>query len=70
MFAFSVERAPEGEPGVRLQPSLRYAHSPGYVRALADANGLQVLRWLEAPIREDQHESIPGLYVLLGRQAA
>jgi predicted TPR repeat methyltransferase len=70
VFAFSVERAPADAPGVQLQPSLRYAHSAAYVRALAAQQGLRVLRWLEAPIREDQRESIPGLYVLLEQPAA
>jgi predicted TPR repeat methyltransferase len=63
-FAFSVEEWTGGD-GLRLMPSLRYAHSEAYVRRLAAAHGLQVLNTVRAPIREDQRRPIDGLYVYL-----
>jgi predicted TPR repeat methyltransferase len=67
VFAFSLERAGDAGPGVVLQPSLRYAHSARYLRELAAATGWRIERLAEAPIREDQRESIPGLYAVLVR---
>ncbi|MCU0763701.1 MAG: methyltransferase domain-containing protein [Hydrogenophaga sp.] len=63
-FAFSVEKGSpaQGEQDLMLLPSLRYAHSAAYVQRLAQANGLQVVRQWEAPIREDQRRPVPGLY--------
>jgi predicted TPR repeat methyltransferase len=63
-FAFSVERASEGQD-LQLRPSLRYAHSLAYVERLASASGLRVRESWEAPLREDQQRPVMGLYVLL-----
>lgn len=63
-FAFSLERADPGQD-LQLRPSLRYAHSQGYVERLAQAHGFAVRRICEAPLREDQRRPVPGLYVLL-----
>ncbi len=63
-FAFSVERAGEGQD-LQLRPSLRYAHSLAYVERLASASGLRVRESWEAPLREDQQRPVMGLYVLL-----
>jgi len=63
-FAFSVEREP-GAEDVRLLPSLRYAHAPAYLERLAAAHGFRVQREWEAPLRQDQSEPVPGLYVYL-----
>ncbi len=60
-FAFSVERAEAGQDLVLL-PSLRYAHSGGYVERLAQQNGMRVVRQWEAPLREDQRRPVMGLY--------
>ena len=69
VFAFSLEQAPPGQDLV-LQPSLRYAHSRGYIERLAAANGWQV-QWLEAAaIREDQQRPVMGWYVHLTPAAA
>ena len=67
-FAFSVERLAEdkdGAQGLRLMPSLRYAHAESYVRQLAQAHGLRVVSTVQAPIREDQRRPIDGLYCYL-----
>ena len=63
-FAFSVEKVGTAQDaqGLVLLPSLRYGHSAAYVERLAQANGLQVVRQWEAPIREDQRQPVPGLY--------
>ncbi|WP_137920208.1 tetratricopeptide repeat protein [Hydrogenophaga sp. 2FB] len=63
-FAFSVELA-SGEPGLQLRTSLRYAHTPGYVEQLAQAQGFRVRQTWQAPLREDQLKPVMGLYVLL-----
>jgi len=60
-FAFSVERTSAGQDLVLL-PSLRYAHSGGYVERLAQQNGMRVVRQWEAPLREDQRRPVIGLY--------
>lgn len=67
VFCFSVEAAGEDE-GLALRPSLRYAHSQPYLRGLAGAHGFALLRSEHAPIREDQREPIPGLYLWLERR--
>jgi len=63
-FVFTVEERKEGE-GVQLLPSLRYAHSEGYLRGLADSCGLTVEQVFRAPIRYDQAQPVEGLYVYL-----
>jgi predicted TPR repeat methyltransferase len=64
LFCFSVEQASDDQ-GVVLGAQLRYAHSLPYLRAQAMLHGLQVLRVLHQPIREQQTQSIPGLYLYL-----
>jgi predicted TPR repeat methyltransferase len=68
-FAFSVEPddAP-ASPGVRLLPSLRYAHAPGYLQALAAQHDFDVIAMDREPIRVEQARPIDGLYVLLRRR--
>jgi predicted TPR repeat methyltransferase len=63
-FCFSVELAPDDRDFV-LRPSQRYAHSERYLRALALRHGFEIQAISRAPIREDQREPIPGLYVCL-----
>ena len=63
-FAFSVELH-AGQEEMRLLPSLRYAHSPGYLQRLATRHGFRVRRQWEAPIRQDHGVAVPGLYVHL-----
>lgn len=64
LFCFSVEQALDDQ-GVVLGAQLRYAHSLPYLRALALRHGLQILRVLHQPIREQQTQSISGLYLYL-----
>lgn len=68
LFGFSVEEAPAGGPGVRLLPSLRYAHSEDYLRALASRHDLDVVRCVREPVRRDQHEPVDGLFMVLTPQ--
>ena len=63
-FCFSAEQA-EGDVDFELRPSLRYAHSERYLRALAEQAGFEVERMVSQPIREDQRRPIPGLYAYL-----
>ncbi len=66
VFAFTVEALDAG-PDMQLMPSLRYAHSQGYVRRLAQVNGLTIHALERAPLREDQGQPIDGFYVYLSR---
>ncbi|HWI81786.1 class I SAM-dependent DNA methyltransferase [Ramlibacter sp.] len=61
-----VELAPPGADLV-LQPSLRYAHSAGYIHKLAQQAGFEISATAEHPIREDQGLPIPGLFAWLIR---
>jgi predicted TPR repeat methyltransferase len=62
LFAFTVET--HSGDGVRLQPTLRYAHGAAYIRAsLADA-GLTALRLSETSVRTEKGEPVPGLIVV------
>jgi len=63
-LAFTVEE-PESGTGMQLLPSLRYAHSEAYVRDIAARTGFAVRALFRAPIRHDQQQPIPGLYVHL-----
>jgi predicted TPR repeat methyltransferase len=67
-FALTLERAPEGANAgedVRLQPSLRYAHSEAAVRRVAEASGFTVSTLFAAPLREDALHPLQGLYAYL-----
>jgi predicted TPR repeat methyltransferase len=66
VFCFSVERAP-ADKDLALQPSLRYAHSRGYIERLAAQTGFDVCKFSEQAVREDQRVPIPGLYFWLTR---
>jgi predicted TPR repeat methyltransferase len=65
LFCFSLEESAQAE--LELRASLRYAHSEGYVRRLADAQGFQVTQIERHPVREDQGVPIPGLFCWLER---
>ena len=66
VFAFTVE-AGDAEAGYDLLPTLRYAHSEAYLRGLAQAHALRVVRCERAPLREGHGESIAGLAMHLQR---
>ena len=63
-FALTVELSRDG-PDVRLLPSLRYAHSESYIRRLAQTHGFKVRDLFTGPLRHDQSQPVPGLYVFL-----
>ncbi|CAN5593368.1 hypothetical protein BH09PSE5_BH09PSE5_31750 [soil metagenome] len=65
MFCFSVEQSPDEDSDFVLLPSLRYAHTERYIRALASQYRFRVAALTREPIRKDQRESIPGLFVYL-----
>lgn len=69
VFAFTVERAPDGQDVV-LQPSLRYAHSADSLRRLAANHGFTVARMDARPVRQEQAEPVPGLFVWLEKAGA
>ena len=70
VFCFSVESLEGDGAGLRLLPSLRYAHSEAYLRDSAARHGFEVVAMKHAPVREDQGEVIEGLYVILRRRLA
>ena len=68
VFCFSVESVEDAGAGVRLLPSLRYAHSEAYLERLASQHGFEVVAMEHGPVREDQGQLIDGLYVILRRE--
>jgi predicted TPR repeat methyltransferase len=68
VFCFSVEAAAESEgneASFELRPSLRYAHTEGYLCALAARHGFGVAKLFRHAIREDQRQPVEGLFVYL-----
>ena len=61
MLAFTVE-ANAGE-GFILKPTLRYAHSVGYLRAMLEDAGLTVSAITSVSTRTEAGEAVPGLVV-------
>lgn len=68
LFCFSVEES-TGSP-LALLPSLRYAHSEGLIRELADRHGFAAPEFERGPLREDQGVPTPGLFCWLVRSGA
>ena len=66
-FCFTVEAAPD-ERDLVLQASLRYAHSAGYIRKLAEPHGFVIDTTQHHPIRDDQGTPIPGLFAWLTKR--
>jgi predicted TPR repeat methyltransferase len=65
LFAFSVETG--DQPGVRLQETLRYAHSAGHVRDAIAAAGLKLLQLADASTRSEKGEPVRGLIAVAQR---
>jgi predicted TPR repeat methyltransferase len=65
-FAFSVEDAGEGDR-FHLAPSLRYAHTETYVRALCARHGFDVLKIEKTIIRKDGGKPVSGILFLTRR---
>lgn len=63
LFAFTLETH-DGE-GVLLRETLRYAHAPDYVRALAGEAGLALLLLEQASTRSEKGAPVPGLVGVL-----
>jgi predicted TPR repeat methyltransferase len=59
LFAFSVETG--DQQGVRLQETLRYAHSAAHVRDAVAAAGLKLLQLTDASTRSEKGEPVRGL---------
>lgn len=68
VFCFSAELAAADVPDFELRASLRYAHAEPYLLGLASEHGYDVAALQHAPIRDDQRETIAGLYVALVRR--
>jgi predicted TPR repeat methyltransferase len=59
LLAFTVET--HSGSGVKLQPTLRYAHSEEYLRAALGSAGLSVLRLDPCAVRTEKGEPVAGL---------
>ena len=66
-LAFTVESAAPGQT-VTLLPSLRYAHSPAYLRDLAHRHGFEMVAVCDKAIRFDQRHPVNGQFVYLKRR--
>ncbi|MBA3771409.1 MAG: tetratricopeptide repeat protein [Ramlibacter sp.] len=64
VFCFSLEACDEGVE-FTLRPSLRYAHSFGYIQKLAEQYGFEIGATAGGSIRDDQGKPIPGLFAWL-----
>src|SRR5882724_5002321 len=62
LFAFTVET--HDDPGVRLQGTLRYAHSPAHVREAIAAAGLELRQLTAASTRNEKGVPLSGLLVV------
>jgi len=65
VFAFTVETHDGG--GVRLQPTLRYAHGADHVRAVLDGAVLTLLHLAAASTRTEKSVPVDGLVVVARR---
>ena len=66
VFCFSVELVENNSAAeFQLLSSLRYAHSEAYLHRLAAQHGFEILDLRRAPVRQDQRESIDGLFAYL-----
>jgi len=68
LFAFTVET--HDEPGVRLQGTLRYAHSEPHVREAIAAAGLELRQLTAASTRNEKGAPVSGLLVVASTPAS
>ena len=70
VFCFSLEEAPESQApqGFALRESLRYAHTLGYIRMLAEEHGFSLLAHERHALRQDQGQPVPGLFAWLSKR--
>jgi predicted TPR repeat methyltransferase len=64
LFAFTVET--HDDSGVRLQETLRYAHSAENVRVAIEAVGLRVVQLTSVSTRSEKGVPVPGLLAVAG----
>ena len=64
-FCFTVEES-AGQP-LELRPSLRYAHSEASLRELAQRHGFRVVHAERRPLRTEQRQPVPGLFLGMER---
>ena len=57
-----------GCDGFELLPTGRYGHAPALIERLAAENGFELTARNDGPLRREGDTSLPGLYMLLGRQ--
>ena len=62
IVAFTVERTPGN--GVKLLPTLRYAHAEAYLRRTLEAAGLAVAHLAGAAVRSEKGVPVDGLVVV------
>jgi predicted TPR repeat methyltransferase len=66
LFCFSTEYLPE--EGFRLQPSGRFAYSPGYIHRIAASTGWKILAEEPTRLRREREDWIIGQLWVLQRQ--
>lgn len=66
-FCFTTEMN-DGDGDYALRTTLRYAHSEAFIRRLAAGHGFTIEAIDKGPVREDQQQPIPGLFVFLTKQ--
>jgi len=68
LLAFSVEEG-DDDADITLRPSLRYAHSPDYVRRLCAVHGLALSAVSRTDIRNDGGKPVAGILFLARKTA-
>lgn len=68
-LAFSVEHLMDGNDDFRLQPSLRYAHSPAYIERLLSTHGLAPLGSEKLVIRMDGGAPVQGILFIAEKRS-
>ncbi|MCD2174592.1 methyltransferase domain-containing protein [Rhizobium sp. C4] len=68
--AFSVEHLMDARDDFRLQPSLRYAHSPAYIERLLAAHGFTLLGSEKLVIRMDGGVPVNGILFIAEKRPA
>ena len=63
LLGFSIERGDDA--ATKLQPNLRYAHSPGYVQGLAAAGDWRIEEQRDVVLRREKNVDVAGQLVVL-----
>jgi predicted TPR repeat methyltransferase len=63
LFAFTVEAVDDGD--YRLRQTRRYAHSPDYVRRVAEQAGFELLSLDRTALRSENQQDVDGLVAVL-----